>query len=239
LRKILILQSNYIPWRGYFDLLAAADEFVVYDDVQYTKNDWRNRNKIKTMRGSEWITIPVFHSLQEKINEVKVSDSRWNLKHWSTIQTNYGKAPFFKHFKERFEDSYRNRTEVYLSEINLFFIKMVVDLLNIKTRITLSADYEVGGDKTERLVSICKKLNGSVYISGPSARNYLQESLFVQEGIQVSYFDYTGYTEYPQLFPPFEPALSILDLLFNCGPEAKNYLKYMTHSNPYDISAKI
>jgi hypothetical protein len=239
LRKILILQSNYIPWRGYFDLIAAADEFVVYDDVQYTKNDWRNRNKIKTIRGSEWITIPVYHSLQEKINEVKVSDKKWNLKHWSTIQTNYGKAPFFKHFKELFEASYRNRNEIYLSEINLFFIRTVVDLLDIKTRITFSGDYEVVGDKTERLVSICKKLNGTIYISGPSARNYLQESLFVTEGIQVTYFDYAGYPEYPQLYPPFEPALSILDLLFNCGPEAKNYLKHTIHSTPYDISAKI
>lgn len=225
-KKIAILQSNYIPWKGYFDLINAVDEFVLYDEMQYTKNDWRNRNKIKTSSGVQWITIPVIQThLDQKINETAVFDKKWNIKHWRTLQQNYTKAKYFKEYKDIFEDLYLNIGTELLSEINFKLITVINNLLGISTRITWSSDYEYGEGKSERLVRLVQALQGTEYISGPAAKNYLDESLFEAEGIKVSWFDYSGYPEYNQLFSPFEHGVSVLDLLFNEGPKATEFMK--------------
>jgi len=227
MKSLLITQSNYIPWKGYFDGINSADEFVIYDDMQYTKRDWRNRNKIKTAKGAEWLSIPVEvkGKFFQKINETKISDKDWARVHWNSIQVNYAAAPFFKDYKEFFKDLYLGCNEEKLSLINYRFIKAVCDLLEIKTVIRWSGEFELRGDKSEKLLNICLDAGADKYFSGPAAKDYMDSALFESNGIEISWFDYSGYEEYPQLYPPFDHAVSIIDLIFNTGPDAKKYLK--------------
>jgi hypothetical protein len=225
-KRVGILQSNYIPWKGYFDLIGLVDEFVLFDDVQYTKNDWRNRNRIKTQQGDAWLTIPVEHSgrFGQRIDEVRVAGDRWRRKHWRSIVQSYGSAPFFVLYRERLEELYGESDEL-LSHVNRRFIEGLCDLLGLHTRISSSTDYPVAEGKTARLVEICRSLHASTYLSGPAARDYLDETLFAAAGVSVEYMDYSGYREYPQLYPPFEHRVSVVDLLLAVGPEAQRYLK--------------
>lgn len=226
-RTIAIVQSNYIPWRGYFDMIAAVDEFVLFDDVQYTRRDWRNRNKIKTPHGPQWLTIPVqtkgrFH---QKISETRVSDQRWAEKHWKTIRTCYGGASCFERYRGTFEELYMGGTEVLLSRINRRFLEAMCHVLGLETRLSSSADYDLGSGRCERLVEICRQSGATDYLSGPAARAYLDERVFAEADIRVHWADYSGYREHRQLYPPFEPALSIIDLVLNEGPDARSFLK--------------
>jgi len=226
LKKVAILQSNYIPWKGYFDIIGSVDEFIFYDEVQYTKNDWRNRNKIKTPAGVQWITIPVYQkSLNQRISETKVSNYKWGTKNWNTLKVNYSQAPYFKTYSPFFEELYNSLETPLLSEINQTFIKMICNLLSIKTKITNSIEYQLKGDPTEKLVNLCKQTNATHYLSGPAAKNYLKEILFEQEGIMLEWMNYRDYPEYSQLYPPFEHGVSIVDLLFNTGASARNFMK--------------
>ena len=225
-KKVAILQSNYIPWKGYFDLINTVDEFIFYDDVQFTKNDWRNRNKIKTSQGVQWLTIPVKHeSLSQKVKDTVIADPKWNRKHWSAIVTNYSKASYFKHYKEIFEELYANVSSKYLSEVNYTFIQKICEILEIKIKFNWSSDFKLIGDKTERLVRVCKEVCATEYYTGPSARGYIDEELFYKEGIKVKYMDYSNYPEYKQLYDAFIHEVSILDLIFNEGSDSKNFLK--------------
>ena len=228
MKKIAILQSNYIPWKGYFDLIAMVDEFIIYDQVQYTKNDWRNRNKIKTNKGVEWLTIPVrVESLYQKINETKIFDDNWSKKHKATLSTNYGKAKYFNETKDFVFDLYDQTSKVkFLSEINYIFIKSISEYLKIDTKITLSTNYNLIDGQTERLVDLCVQANATHYISGPSAKNYIDEELFINQNVKLEWMDYSGYNEYNQLFSPFDHRVSILDLIFNVGDKHKDYLKF-------------
>jgi len=225
-KRIAILQSNYIPWKGYFDLINSVDEFILYDTAQFTKNDWRNRNKIKTPRGLSWLTIPVFHDFGQTIEETKISDPEWASKHWSSLRQNYSAAPHFREYAARIEDVYREvRLERSLSVINYRFIREVCEIIGIDTAITWSRDYELADGRVERLVGLCRQAGGEEYLSGPAAKAYMREQLFTDAGIKVTYMDYSDYPEYGQLYPPFEHGVSVLDLIFNMGPEARLYLK--------------
>ncbi len=224
MKKIAILQSNYIPWKGYFDIIRSVDEFIIYDDVQYTRSDWRNRNKIKTPKGSAWLSISVgkhYHN----INETKVSDPGWGKSHWATLKQVYGKAPCFKEMMEPFEQFYLTTTEEYLSQINYQLINIINNALGITTKLSWSTDYNLIEGKTARLVDLVKQAGGNEYLSGPAAKDYLEVDLFTNENIKVSWMDYSGYPEYHQLFPPFEHGVTVLDLLFNEGGNAINYMK--------------
>jgi hypothetical protein len=225
-KRIAIVQSNYIPWKGYFDMIRRVDEFILFDDMQYTRRDWRNRNRIKTPSGVQWLTIPVQVKGKyfQAINETRVDGSAWAREHWRTLAHNYGRAPYFKEYAPALEHLYMTLGEEFLSRINYLFLRHVCDLLGIKTAITWSTDYRPTEGKTERLISLCKQAGATEYLSGPAARCYIQEELFVREGIGLSYMDYTGYPEYRQLFPPFEHAVTVLDLLFNEGPDARKYM---------------
>lgn len=226
MKKIAILQSNYIPWKGYFDLINMVDEFVIYDDVQYTKNDWRNRNKIKTSQKVQWLTIPVRQeSLDQKIKDTKITDKKWNTKHWRTISQNYAKAKHFKEYKEIFEELYLNSNEEYLSQINYKFITTINKILGISTKIKWSSEFELIDGQTQKLLAICKSCNADVYLSGPSAKNYFDEELAKKENIKVEWMEYSEYSEYNQLFPPFEHGVSVLDLIFNEGSNASKFMK--------------
>lgn len=228
MKKIAILQSNYIPWKGYFDLIASVDEFIIYDEMQYTKNDWRNRNKIKTNSGSKWITIPVrIEKLSQTINQSFISDTNWVSKHLQSIQTNYARATCFNQHKDFIFDLYHQASKTtHLSEINFIFIKNICSFLNINTKLSFSTDYHLIEGKTERLISLIKQAHGTHYITGPAAKNYLDQGLFNQENIGLTWMDYTKYKEYKQLFPPFEHNVSILDLIFNEGENSRNFLTH-------------
>jgi hypothetical protein len=226
-KRVAILQSNYIPWKGYFDLINLVDEFILYDDMQYTRRDWRNRNKIKTANGPQWLTIPVEVKGKyfQKINETIVSDHDWASKHWQTIVHSYAKAPYFREFRDALEKLYNNAAQPLLSDVNYQFLVGICELLGITTRITWSTAYESVDGKTERLVHLCRQAGASDYLSGPAARDYIDETLFADAGIALQFMDYSGYPEYSQLFPPFEHSVSIIDLIFNTGAEARRYMK--------------
>jgi WbqC-like protein family len=232
MKTIAISQSNYIPWKGYFDSINSVDEFVLYDDMQYTRRDWRNRNKIKTKDGSQWLTVPVEvkGKFFQKINETKISDPKWAQDHWNTIYHNYNKAPYFNEHKNIFETLYLNNKEENLSKINYLFIKAVCDILGIKTTLLWSSNFDLLEDRNERLIDICKKRDATDYYSGPAAKFYMDESLFAKENIKVGYFDYSAYPEYKQLHGEFDHAVSILDLIFNEGPDSTKFMKSFSGS---------
>ena len=228
MKKVAILQSNYIPWKGYFDLIGMVDEFILYDDMQYTRRDWRNRNKIKTQAGTQWLTIPVDSKgkYYQKINETRVSDHEWCDSHWKAISVNYAHAPHYKEYSEQICDLYRRcREEDYLSRINYLFLTEICQMLGIDTKISWSSDYTLSDGKTERLVNLVRDSGGTEYLSGPAAQDYIEPELFADAGIKLTYMNYDGYPEYPQLFGAFEHAVSILDLLFNTGRDARKYMK--------------
>jgi len=233
-KRIAVTQSNYVPWKGYFDLIDTVDEFVLYDDMQYTKRDWRNRNRVKTPQGSIWLTIPVQSAgrRSQKIREAEIVDGRWNKRHWATLQHHYRKARFFQNYRDFFLDLYMGSQEVMLSRINYRFLSYICELLSICTPISFSSDYKMYGNRTEKLVSICKQAGATEYVTGPTAKAYLEEDLFEQEGLRVTYMDFSGYPMYNQVHPPFEHAVSIIDLIFNAGPLAKNYMKLRDNGRP-------
>jgi len=226
MKKIAIVQSNYIPWKGYFDMINMVDEFILYDEVQYTKNDWRNRNKIKTFQGIKWLTIPIRQlKLEQKINETKTINNKWRKKHWNTLSQSYAKSTYFKDYKNTFEELYLNNNEIYLSQINYQFITTICDILDIDTKIRWSSEFKLEGDRTEKLLGICDQCNASTYLSGSAAKDYFNESLAVERNIKVEWMDYSNYPEYNQLYSSFSHHVSILDLIFNEGKNAQKYMK--------------
>ena len=224
-RRIAILQSNYIPWKGYFDLIGSVDEFILYDDMQFTKNDWRNRNLIKTPSGVQWLSVPVGQDISRRIRDVQIPDHGWQAKHWRTLRVNYARAKSFDEVAKWLEPIYLREQHPTLSQLNRRLIEAVCAYLDISTVIRNSWDYELGEGKSERLVNLCRQAGASAYLSGPSARNYLDEQLFAEAGIEVQWFDYGGYPAYPQLWGEFVHGVSILDLLFNGGKTASRYMK--------------
>jgi hypothetical protein len=226
-KTVAILQSSYIPWKGYFDLIRRVDEFILYDDVQYTRRDWRNRNRIKTANGPLWLTIPVEVKgrYDQAIKDTLISEPQWNVRHWRTIQSTYARAPYFVEYKTALEALFLGCSAQRLSDINYRFIAGLCSLLSITTRISWSMDYQLVDGRTERLVALCRQAGATEYVSGPAARAYIDDSLFERAGIGLSYMDYSGYPEYTQLYPPFDHFVSVLDLLVHTGAEAAMYMQ--------------
>lgn len=225
IKKVAILQSNYIPWKGYFDLIASVDEFIIYDDMQFTKNDWRNRNKIKTPNGTEWLSIPVGQNINRKIRDVVIADHHWQLKHWRSIEGNYRRATYFDEIASILEPIYKQSQHTNLSSLNRQLIEVICNYLEINTKITNSWDYHLIDGKTERLADICRQAGATEYISGPAAKDYLENEVLEALNIKLSWFDYSDYPEYNQLWGQFEHSVSILDLLFNCGKNSSDFMK--------------
>jgi hypothetical protein len=227
-KRVAIVQSNYIPWKGYFDLIAAVDEFILLDDVQYTKRDWRNRNLIKTAQGAQWLTIPVINKGRQLqlINETEISEP-WADKHWARIRHAYGKAPFFALYEAELAGLYETAARLtLLSDINRLFLAGLCKLLRIATLLTDSRAYASTGQKTEKLLLLCHAAGAAAYLSGPAARDYLEEPAFAEAGIAVNWMDYGGYPLYPQLYGEFDHHVSVIDLLCNTGPEARHFMKF-------------
>ena len=225
MKKVVVLQSNYIPWKGYFDLIHDADLFIFYDDLQYTKRDWRSRNKIKAAGGAEWITIPAGSDTNRLICEVELKETGWQQKHWKTLVQNYRSCPHFERYQQFFEDFYLGRQWTNLSQMNQYLIRQVaIEYLGIRTKFEDSRVFNLSGQKQDRLLELVSKVGTERYISGPAAKSYIEPGRFEEAGIELVWKDYSGYPEYPQRFPPFEHGVSILDLLFNVGPDAAWYI---------------
>jgi hypothetical protein len=225
MKRVAILQSSYIPWRGYFDLVGSVDEFIFYDDVQYTTRDWRNRNRIKTPQGLLWLTIPVGSSVHRAIRDVTITKPGTGMAHWQRLRANYGRAACYEEVAGWLQSLYCEEEWTSLSAVNERFVRAICQRLGITTRLSRSSDYTLEHGRTERLVSICGQAGASTYVSGPSARAYLDTTAFERAGMDVSWFEYPDYPEHPQLWGPFVGNLSILDLLFNCGAEAPRYMR--------------
>lgn len=218
---VAILQSNYIPWKGYFDIIHDVDLFIFYDDVQYTRRDWRNRNKIKTPRGAEWLTVPAKGGRESLIHEVQLSDTRWQENHWKTLKQFYGKAPFFERHRALLEAVYLGRTWTHLSILNQYLIQLIShEVLGISAKFVDSRTYAATGAKQDRIIDLLVKCGATRYVSGPSGSDYIDVARFAQIGIELVWKDYSGYPEYTQFHPPFEHGVTILDLLFHTGSDA-------------------
>jgi WbqC-like protein family len=228
-KKIAILQSNYIPWKGYFDLIASVDELIIYDEMQYTRRDWRNRNYIKTPQGTQWLTVPVLVKgrFQQKICETEIDGTAWAATHWASLTTNYRRATYFSEISNWLEPIYSQNNFTHLSQLNIHIINEICMYLGIETVIKSSSEYTLANGKTERLISLCIQAGASEYVSGPAAKNYIDESTFSKNQIRLTWFDYADYPEYPQLWHSFNHGVTILDLLFNCGKNSASYMKYV------------
>jgi hypothetical protein len=223
-KRVAILQSNYIPWKGYFDIIHDVDEFIFYDDRQYTKQDWRNRNRIKTPTGTAWLTIPVGGRGVRRICDVELPVSEWACEHWCRLESSYARAPYFEVNRAMLEEIYLGTTWRYLSDLNQHLIRTIASTLAITTAFRDSRQLEIRGSKQERLLDILRQTGADVYVSGPAARSYIEPSRFAEEGIELRWMDYAGYPEYPQLHPPFVHEVTVLDLLFHTGPDAPRYI---------------
>ena len=226
--RLAMSQSNYIPWRGYFDLIASVDAFVIYDDVQYTKADWRNRNRVKTRDGVKWLSVPVYanYTCPALIRDTEIASLNWSRKHWRTIHQAYSKAPHFSFAAPMLEELLARPFRT-ISELNIALIRSIAHLLGITTPISLASDHDPVSGKLTRAADMCTQLRATVYVSGPRGRDYLDPTVFADRGIRLEWFDYSGYPEYPQLWGAFVHDVSVIDLLFNCGAEAGRYMKYV------------
>ena len=226
--RLTILQSNYIPWKGYFDLMAMSDLFVVYDSVQYTKNDWRNRNTIASATGPIWLTIPVATAgrADQRINEATIDDRRWARKHWSTIAQTFARRPHFSAVRDRWESEYLSAQECgLLHDVNLRFLRMIADQLHIATEIVDDRDFAVEPDTpTGKLVQLCQLVGADRYVTGPAGLNYLEVERFHSAGIALDVIDYGNYPEYPQTTDEFRHGVSVLDLIASVGDDTRAHL---------------
>ena len=217
---VAVHQPQYLPWLGYFDKMRRADVFCFLDNVQYKKNDWQNRNRIKTAQGWQWLTVPVHYRFPQKINEVTINNGvKWKNKHLQALISNYNRSPFFKEFLDIFEQAYSENWES-LSDLNIFLIKRLRTALGLQQRPAVKAsDYDLREDPTDRLIDICKALKADTYLSGQDGTVYMDLERFKQSGIRVVVQDFK-HPVYPQVFQEFQSHMSIVDLLFNCGAKS-------------------
>ena len=226
MKKIAILQSNYIPWKGVFDMINMVDEFVFFEDVAFTKRDWRSRNKIPTPNGEIWLTVPVNKAERgTKIKDITINhETDWQRKHYLTLSGYYKKAPFYKEYEYLLDDIYKDHQWNSLSEMNIYITIKISTILGITTKFVNSADLNTCGTKDDKLIEICQKLNATHYLSGPAAKDYIVDDKFKKAKLGLSYIKYDGYPNYKQLYGEFNHYVSVLDVLMNCGQEAPLFI---------------
>lgn len=210
-------------------MIASVDEFILYDDMQYTRRDWRNRNQIKTPQGVQWLAVPalVKGKYHQKIRETKIDGTDWAVVHWKGLVQNYRRAAHFSEIAAWLEPLYVQDSYTHISQLNRRFIESICNYLAIKTVIKNSWDYTLTNGKTERLADICVQAGGTEYVSGPTAKDYIDEKVFADLGIKLTWFEYADYPEYPQLWGEFTHGVTILDLLFNCGKDSSRYMRHV------------
>ena len=222
---VAVHQPQYLPWLGYFDKMRIADIFCYLDNVQYKKNEWQNRNRIKTAQSLQWITVPVRYRFPQKINEVEINNTeRWPKKHLQALITNYSKAPYFNDYVSQIEDFF-SRDWVLLSEFNIFLIERLREFLDLDCKPTvLASNLSLSEGPTDRLIDICKSVGADAYLSGADGVKYMDLARFKENGIRVIIQEF-NHPVYPQLYNEFRSHLSIVDLLFNCGPQSVEIIR--------------
>ena len=222
--KISIHQPQYLPWLGYFDKMDRSDVFVLLDDVQYKKNEWQNRNKIRNAESWQWLTVPVKYSFGQLLNEIKVDNAKdWRSSHMKSLELNYSRAPFYREHSAFFQEAFSREWD-FLADININLINYLKEALGIKARIVISSELKVSSTATRRLVDICKLLGGDTYLSGAGGSDYLEEKMFGDSGIKLEFQEYK-HPVYEQVRGPFEPFMSTVDLLFLKGPESLGIMR--------------
>lgn len=223
--RVGVIQSSFIPWRGYFDFIASVDLFIFHDDLQYTKGDWRNRNRIKTPQGTKWLTVPVsYHKTSQLICETSIDNStNWRRSHLNQWRANYDKTKYFEDALHLLE-AIGEPDDLTISQLNIRLIHAICAYLGIHTPMMLSSELNLQGTKTERLIHMMNAVGGKIYLSGPSADAYLDKDLFKRNGIRLEYKSYE-YDAYPQLWGAFDGAVTVLDLIANTGSDAQKLLK--------------
>ena len=225
MKKMAILQSNYIPWKGYFHIIQKADHFVFLDTAQYTTRDWRNRNQIKSPEGLKWLTIPTNGTQSMKINEVKIDNSvDWRKKHLKALEKNYGKCRYFKQYFGLFQNILMRKNWENLSNLNQLLIKEITGILSIKTTFSDSKEFKLIEGKNEKIISIIQQLNGDSYLTGPAAKSYIDPEMFQRNNIKLEYMDYSNYPVYSQPWGGFAHNVTIFDLLFCEGPDSPQFI---------------
>ena len=223
--KVIVNQPTYIPWMGYFAMIDLADVFVFYDDVQFSVQSWQQSNRIKTAQGIQKLTVPIERHFGQKINEVKINSFyTWGAKHWKSIGQSYSKAPYFEQYESYIRDTY----EVgwyYLCDLNIYLIRLLTELLDVRIpKFVKSSERKLSGAKTDRLIPLLQELGATEYISGLAAKDYIGEDKFKEADIKLTWFNYQ-HPAYPQIRGEFISHLSAIDLLFNTGAEAINYIR--------------
>ena len=225
MKKVAIIQSNYIPWKGYFHIIQKVDNFVFLDTAQYTTRDWRNRNRTKTPEGLKWLTVPTNGTQSMKINEVKIDNSvDWRKKHLKSLEKSYGKCKYFNKYFELFHNILMKKNWKYLSDMNQLLIKEISGMLGINTFFSDSRDFELMEGKNEKIISIVQQLNGDFYLMGPAAKSYIDPEIFKRNNIKCEYMDYSNYPLYRQPWGEFAHNVTIFDLLFCEGLDSSKFI---------------
>ena len=224
-RTIAVMQPTYLPWIGYFGMIDMADVFIFYDDVQFVKQSWQQRNRIKTQDGWIWLVVPVFQNFGQRINKVKINNNQnWSKKHWKSIQYNYSKAPFFNEYGGSFREIYEKEWE-YLVDLNITLIKKISEILGLDTKFMLSSELRgVEGTKTDRLINILKLIGADEYVTGPGTKAYIEPEKFKRNDIMLYWYEFK-HPSYKQLYGDFVPYLSVIDLLYNMGGESVQVIR--------------
>jgi WbqC-like protein family len=222
--KVAIIQSSFIPWKGYFDIIHDVDRFVFLEDVQYTKHDWRSRNRVKTPGGAKWLSVPVLGGIDQRICEAKIDYSQpWAEKHMRTIRHSYASCDYYGSYRDEIFGVLKHRHET-ISGLNIALIKKLSSIMGIETELLDSRGLAAAGRRDDRLIAICERVGADVYLSGPAASAYITPEKFDRAGIRLQYKDYGGYPAYKQPWGPFDPFVSVLDLIFCCGEKAPYYI---------------
>lgn len=218
-------QPQYMPWLGYFDKIDRADVFVLLDTVQFKKNEWQNRNRIKTAQGWQWLTVPVLYKFPQKIYEVAINNNNnWRDIHRKSLQTNYSKSSYFNDIIEFLDNVFSAQWDD-IAPLNIFIVKELAQILGVNTRIYVASDLDkFPDDPDDRLIAITKYFNGTTYLAGSGGKAYMKTEKYEKAGITVQFQEFC-HPVYPQLFGKFEPFMSVLDLLLNCGPESLSILR--------------
>lgn len=216
---VSIHQPNFMPWLGFFDKAVRSDLFILLDNVQFEKNDWQNRNRIKGPGGPQWLTVPVQHRFPQTIAEVCIDNkANWRRKHWNAIASNYSKTPFYEQYGPLFEAVYQQGWDM-LIDLNVRLLNLVFDIIGVKTPVRMASEFQTEQASSERLADLCKAVGGDIYLAGAGGHDYLDSTPFEAAGIQVEYQTYSHPT-YPQRFGDFAAHLSVLDLIMNCGDQS-------------------
>lgn len=232
MKRVCIHQPDFLPYLGFFDRLLFTDVFIILDDVQFLRRGWHHRDKIKTKQGESWLTLSIKKGdYYQKINQVLLGEDRdvWVPRNLNLIKENYRDAPYFDNYFSQIKDIYQLPL-VKMIDINMEFLKFCFDAFNLQVNKIFSSDLNVEGQNNQKLINLVKAVEGTHYLSGTGARAYLDEGMFAQEGIVVEWQEFK-HPIYSQLHGEFIPYLSCIDLLFNCGPQAKDVLRSWTNEN--------